>query len=74
MANKRTGQDYLDYRKNPEPRRPKLERRKSTPSKKTRWSDSSLTPTQRRQVELQEKKDKMWKEKMRKKYSTKQKK
>jgi hypothetical protein len=53
---------------------PKLEQRKTTPKKNTRWSGSSLTPTQQRQVELQEKRDEMWKEKMRKKYSTKKKK
>ena len=74
MPNKRTGQDYLEYRKHPEPTRPKLERRKTTPKKKTRWSGSSLTPTQQRQVELQEKQDEIWLEKMRKKDSTKNKK
>ena len=39
MPNKRTGQDYLEYRKNPEPTRPKLERRKSTPKKKFNYED-----------------------------------
>ena len=34
MPNKRTGQDYLEYRKKPAPTRAKLERRKNTSTKK----------------------------------------
>ena len=72
MPNKRTGQDYLEYRKNPEPTRPIIEHRKTTPKKKTesRWEGSSLTKNQQREVELNELKDKLWLKEMKKKYSS----